>query len=167
VQALDGWVPFQRSALDDFGVTAEQRDAQVLFSFRPRRERAMHIGSGIVVAPPKPTHSLAFGIEASKNRDRDRADGLEFATGFAVEPSRHHAISFTTSHITRPPLIIEKNGGLNNTTSYIGMMPGEKLGILILSNRGSNNAGARIGRRIMLGLVALSSAEAQRTGARN
>jgi beta-lactamase class C len=66
-----------------------------------------------------------------------------------------------------PPLIIEKNGGLNNTTSYIGMMPGEKLGILILSNRGSNNAGARIGRRIMLGLVALSSAEAQRTGTRN
>src|SRR5262245_34806456 len=66
-----------------------------------------------------------------------------------------------------PPLIIEKNGGLNNTTSYIGMMPDERLGILILSNRGSNNAGARIGRRIMLGLVALSSAEAQRAGARN
>jgi beta-lactamase class C len=66
-----------------------------------------------------------------------------------------------------PPLIIEKNGGLNNTTSYIGMMPGEKLGVVILSNRGSNNAGARIGRRIMLGLVALSSAEAQRTGSRN
>jgi hypothetical protein len=38
---------------------------------------------------------------------------------------------------------MEKNGGLNNTTSYTGMMPGEKLGILILSNRGSNNAGAR------------------------
>jgi beta-lactamase class C len=65
-----------------------------------------------------------------------------------------------------PPLIIEKNGGLNNTTSYIGMMPGEKLGILILSNRGSNNAGARIGRRILFGLAALSSAEAQRTGTR-
>jgi beta-lactamase class C len=66
-----------------------------------------------------------------------------------------------------PPLIIEKNGGLNNTTSYIGMMPDERLGILILSNRGSNNAGAHIGRRIMLGLVALSSAGTQRTGARN
>jgi beta-lactamase class C len=66
-----------------------------------------------------------------------------------------------------PPLIIEKNGGLNNTTTYIGMMPGEKLGVVILSNRGSNNAGARIGRRIMLELVALGSAEAQRTGTRN
>jgi beta-lactamase class C len=65
-----------------------------------------------------------------------------------------------------PPLIIEKNGGLNNTTTYIGMIPGEKLGVVILSNRGSNNAGAPIGRRIMLGLAGLS-AEAQRTGTRN
>jgi hypothetical protein len=47
------------------------------------------------------------------------------------------------------------------------MMPGEKLGVVILSNRGSNNVGARIGRRIMLELVALGSAEAQRTGTRN
>jgi beta-lactamase class C len=62
-----------------------------------------------------------------------------------------------------PPLIIEKNGGLNNTTSYIGMMPGEELGVVILSNRGSNNAGAPIGRRIMHRLAGLRSAEAQRT----
>jgi beta-lactamase class C len=66
-----------------------------------------------------------------------------------------------------PPLIIERNGGLNNTTSYIGMMPGEKLGVVILSNRGSNNAGAPIGRRIMHRLAGLSSAAAQRTGTRN
>jgi beta-lactamase class C len=66
-----------------------------------------------------------------------------------------------------PPLIIEKNGGLNNTTSYIGMMPGEELGVVILSNRGSNNAGAPIGRRIMHRLAGLSSAEAPRTGTRN
>jgi beta-lactamase class C len=66
-----------------------------------------------------------------------------------------------------PPLIIEKNGGLNNTTSYIGMMPGEKLGVVILSNRGSNNAGAPIGRRILHRLAGLSSAAAKRTGTRN
>jgi beta-lactamase class C len=62
-----------------------------------------------------------------------------------------------------PRLIVEKNGGLNNTTTYIGMMPGEKLGVVVLSNRGSNNAGAPIGRRIMLGLVGLIGAEVQRT----
>jgi beta-lactamase class C len=62
-----------------------------------------------------------------------------------------------------PRLIVEKNGGLNNTTTYIGMMSDEKLGIVVLSNRGSNNAGAPIGRRIMLGLVGLIGAEVPRT----
>src|SRR5262249_16560734 len=66
-----------------------------------------------------------------------------------------------------PPLLIEKNGGLKNTTSYNGIMPRGKVGIPLLFHRGSNNAGARIGGRIIPGLVALSSAEAQRTGARN
>jgi hypothetical protein len=81
VQAFVRRGPFQRSALDDLGVTAEQHDAQVLFGFCLRRERAVHIGSGGVVAPPKPTHGLTFGIDAGKNRDRDRADGPELATG--------------------------------------------------------------------------------------
>jgi beta-lactamase class C len=60
-----------------------------------------------------------------------------------------------------PPLMIEKNGGLNNTTAYIGMVPSEKLGIVILSNRGSDNAAAPIGRRIMLRLAGSRTAEAQ------
>jgi hypothetical protein len=50
---------------------------------------------------------------------------------------------------------MEKNGGLNNTTPYIGMMPAEKLSVVILFNRGSENADARIGRRIMLRLAPL------------
>jgi len=88
----------------------------------------------------------------------------------------HHGIFSMSRRVTQglawevdrgPPLIIEKNGGLNNTTSYIGMMPGEKLGVVILSNRGSNNAGAPIGRRIMHRLVRLSTGEAERTGPRN
>ena len=66
-----------------------------------------------------------------------------------------------------PPLLVDKNGGLNNATTYIGMMPAEKLGVIILANRGSNNAGARIGRRIMLRLVALSSAQAHGSGTHN
>jgi beta-lactamase class C len=52
-----------------------------------------------------------------------------------------------------PPLVVEKNGGLNSTTTYIAIMPREKLGVVILSNWGSENAGARIGRRTMLRLA--------------
>ena len=39
----------------------------------------------------------------------------------------------------REATIIGKNGGLNNTSSYIGMVPSQRLGIVILVNRGELN----------------------------
>jgi beta-lactamase class C len=44
--------------------------------------------------------------------------------------------------------IVEKYGGLNNASAYIGMMTGRKLGIVILGNRG-NQYPSEAGRRIM------------------
>jgi hypothetical protein len=43
-------------------------------------------------------------------------------------------------------------GGLNNTATYIGMIPRERLGIVVLSNCGGEPA-TRIGRQIMLALA--------------
>lgn len=51
------------------------------------------------------------------------------------------------------PAIIEKYGGLNNASAYIGMMPSRKLGIVILGNRG-NQYPNEPGRRILLELAA-------------
>ena len=48
--------------------------------------------------------------------------------------------------------IVEKNGGLNNTSTYIGMIPDKQLGIVILMNRGRQPA-TRTGRQIMLALA--------------
>ena len=48
--------------------------------------------------------------------------------------------------------IVEKNGGLNNSSTYIGMIPSAKIGIVILTNRGELNP-AEVGRRILLQLV--------------
>ena len=48
--------------------------------------------------------------------------------------------------------IVDKNGGLNNTSTYIGMIPQKRLGIVILANRGKEPA-TRIGRQIMLALA--------------
>lgn len=48
--------------------------------------------------------------------------------------------------------IVEKNGGINNATSYIGMIPSRRLGIVILSNRGDQYP-AEVGRCIMLALA--------------
>ena len=54
------------------------------------------------------------------------------------------------------PNIIEKYGGLNNASAYIGMMPSHKLGIVILANRG-NVYPNEVGRRIMLEIAATLS----------
>jgi beta-lactamase class C len=47
---------------------------------------------------------------------------------------------------------VDKNGGLNNTATYIGMIPQKHLGIVVLSNCGGEPA-TRIGRQIMLALA--------------
>ncbi len=48
--------------------------------------------------------------------------------------------------------IVDKNGGLNNTSTYIGMVPDRGLGVVILCNRGKVPA-TRIGRQILLALA--------------
>ncbi len=44
--------------------------------------------------------------------------------------------------------IIDKNGGLDSTSTYIGFAPQRKLGIVILINRGKQHA-TGIGRQIL------------------
>jgi beta-lactamase class C len=44
--------------------------------------------------------------------------------------------------------IVDKNGGLDNATSYIGVVPSEKIGVVILINRGQQNA-PKAGRTIL------------------
>ncbi|MGZ8395563.1 MAG: serine hydrolase [Rhodoplanes sp.] len=48
--------------------------------------------------------------------------------------------------------IVDKNGGLNNTSTYIGMIPEKGLGIVILCNRGKVPA-TGLGREILLTLA--------------
>ena len=44
--------------------------------------------------------------------------------------------------------LIDKNGGLNNASAYMGMMPARRLGIVVLSNRGGIDV-AQAGRRAL------------------
>jgi beta-lactamase class C len=48
--------------------------------------------------------------------------------------------------------IIDKNGGLQNTSTYIGFAPQRKLGVVILVNRGQQHA-TGIGRQIIHALA--------------
>lgn len=65
----------------------------------------------------------------------------------------HHAQALAWEVNTAiTPSIIEKNGGLNNSSTYMAFMPSQKLGIVVLSNRGDQDV-AEAGRRIFRALV--------------
>ena len=48
--------------------------------------------------------------------------------------------------------IVEKNGGLDNSSTYVGLMPSRRLGVVVLNNRGNQDP-ASVGRRILLELA--------------
>ena len=75
-----------------------------------------------------------------------------------IRPNVMQAQAWEVHHPALP--IIDKNGGLNNTTTYIGMIPDKRLGIVILMNRGDTD-GRDFGQAILLRLAALSEAGSQ------
>jgi beta-lactamase class C len=54
---------------------------------------------------------------------------------FRVSPQYGQAMAWETNSVGGPT-IIDKPGGLNNASAYIGLVPERKLGIVILANRG-------------------------------
>ena len=70
---------------------------------------------------------------------------------FTVSPRFTQALAWQLVR-SGDALIVDKNGGLNNTSTYIGMIPQQRLGIVILMNRGKQPA-TKVGRRIMLDLA--------------
>src|SRR5581483_9434885 len=69
---------------------------------------------------------------------------------FPISRNNAQALAWEINRNATP--IIEKNGGLNNSSTYIGLVPSAALGIVILTNRGDQNP-AEVGRRILLQLV--------------
>jgi beta-lactamase class C len=47
--------------------------------------------------------------------------------------------------------MVDKNGALDNTSSYIGLAPDRRIGLVIMTNRGDQYV-AKIGRRTLLRL---------------
>jgi beta-lactamase class C len=89
--------------------------------------------------------------ELPDHRPLQEAMGLAQQGVFTVGPRFTQALAWQL--VRNDDLtIIDKNGGLNNTSTYIGMIPQKRLGIVILSNCGKEPA-TRIGRQIMLALA--------------
>jgi beta-lactamase class C len=87
----------------------------------------------------------------AENRERQAAMALAQEGVFTVNPRFTQALAW--QRVENDDLVIvDKNGGLNNTATYIGMIPQRRLGIVVLSNCGGEPA-TRIGRQIMLALA--------------
>ena len=69
---------------------------------------------------------------------------------FPIGPRNAQALAWEV--ILGDPAIVEKYGGLNNASAYVGMVPSRKLGVVILGNRG-NQYPNEVGRRLLLELV--------------
>ena len=95
---------------------------------------------------------LAVFLDASMGEGRialplARAMVLAQAPAFTTGPHSAQALAWEIDNAAAPTLI-DKNGGLNNTSAYMGMMPDRRLGIVVLSNRGGIDV-AQAGRRAL------------------
>jgi beta-lactamase class C len=70
-----------------------------------------------------------------------------------VRPSFEQAMAWEVHKSAEHPTLVDKYGGMNNASAYIGMVRGRPIGIVILSNRGSLDVAAA-GRKILLTLAA-------------
>ncbi len=89
--------------------------------------------------------------------DATLREALAFShqAAFRITPRNSQALAWEIIH-EGELTIVEKNGGLTNANSYVGMIPSRKLGIVILSNRGDQYP-AEVGRCIMLALARYAS----------
>ena len=77
------------------------------------------------------------------------------------EEPMHHEQAVAWEVRYDPIVTIDKNGALNNNSSYIGVLPEKRIGIVILANRGDQYV-AKVGRRIMLQLSVPESVKVQK-----
>jgi beta-lactamase class C len=55
---------------------------------------------------------------------------------FRISPRSGQGMAWEVNEIGGPP-IVDKPGGLDNASTYVGMVPSRKIGVVILSNRGN------------------------------
>lgn len=102
---------------------------------------------------------MARFLQANMNETPEHpriAKAMQFAQRpfFKASERMMQGLSWQRVH-PQGELIIDKNGGLEGTSTYIGMMPGRKLGVVVMANRGKCQATA-VGRRLLLRLAGIT-----------
>src|SRR5262244_1148507 len=110
-------------------------------------------GTGQMYSSPRDMMAFLAANLDEMPVDQSLRDAMALAHRNVVRigPRNSQALAWEISG--KEPSIVEKYGGLNNASAYIGMMLSRKLGIVILGNRG-NQYPNEPGRRILLELAA-------------
>ena len=93
---------------------------------------------------------------AAQLGERSEPRGLREAVAFAQQPIAANpphfmqALAWEVRDLSAR--IVDKNGALNNTSSYLGVVPEKGLGMVLLTNRGEQYV-AKVGRRTLLRLA--------------
>jgi beta-lactamase class C len=95
---------------------------------------------------------LALFLDANMSEGRfapqlARAMALAQTPAVATGPNSAQGLAWEINNAAAPT-VIDKNGGLNNASAYMGMMPARRVGIVVLSNRGGIDV-AQAGRRAL------------------
>jgi len=110
-------------------------------------------GSGQIYSPPRDmaTFLTANMGELANHGPMENAMALTQQPVFTVNPHFSQALAWqnvTSGNLT----ILDKNGGLPNTSTWIGFTPQRHIGVVILCNRGKQPA-TRIGRQLLHALA--------------
>jgi beta-lactamase class C len=105
--------------------------------FSSARDMAVFLAASLGESPLEP--SLRAAME------------LAHQAVLTIGPHNRQALAWEIV-VGEAPTVIEKYGGLDNASAYIGMMPSRKLGVVILGNRG-NLYPAEPGRALLIELA--------------
>jgi beta-lactamase class C len=106
-------------------------------------------GAGQIYSSPRDmaTFLAANMDELPDHRPMENAMSLAQQPVFTVNPHLKLGLAWQNVSVGNFT-ILDKNGGLPNTSTYIGLAPQQKLGVVILVNRGKQHA-TGIGRQIL------------------
>jgi len=110
-------------------------------------------GSGQIYSPARDmaTFLIANMGELANHGPMENAMALAQQPVFTVNPHFRQALAWqnvTSGNLT----ILDKNGGLPNTSTWIGFTPQRHIGVVVLCNRGKQPA-TKIGRQILHALA--------------
>ncbi len=98
-------------------------------------------------------------LAANLGEDRERpliTKAMQFAQQpyFKASEQMTQGLAWQRVHV-HGELVIDKNGGLDGTSTYIGMLPARRLGVVVLANRGKVEA-TGLGRKLLIALAGVT-----------